>query len=163
MHLIQGALLVEAGIDVAEAARSVGTTAARLRDVATNPDPVEAVIGLREDKVPADALLRLKRRIGELVRGRAAEIAFEDICKAAIDPAEYSMTDVRESRNNTDYRLLNGGGRPLFRVNVKFIGSVFRRAEIVGLTLRTAFHSRLTRSWPHCSSRIVSIWHTYLR
>jgi hypothetical protein len=49
------------------------------------------------------------------------------------------MTDVRESRNNTDFRLLNGGGRPLFRLNVKFFGSLFRRAEMVGLTPSDCF------------------------
>jgi hypothetical protein len=69
-----------------------------------------------------------------LVLGRAAEIAFEDICKGAIDPNEFSIKDLRESRTNTDYRLLNGNSRPLYRFNVKFFGSVFRRgAEMVEL------------------------------
>ncbi len=66
--------------------------------------------------------------------GRAAEIAFEDICRAGIDPTEFDLTDVRQGRTNTDYRLLNGGKRSLYRFNVKFFGSVFRRgAEMVGL------------------------------
>jgi hypothetical protein len=140
LHLIQGALLIHSGVDVAEAAKIVGTTAPRLLDIATSPDPVTAVLGVREVDVPADALIRLKRRIGELVRGRAAEIAFEDICKAGIDPQEYSMTDVRESRNSTDFRLLNGAKRPLFRLNVKFFGALFRRsAEMVGLAPSDCF------------------------
>ena len=42
--------------------------------------------------------------------------------------------DLREERNATDYRLLNGGSRPVFRLNIKFFGSTFRRAsELVGL------------------------------
>jgi hypothetical protein len=44
------------------------------------------------------------------------------------------LLDQRESRNDTDYRLVNGTGRPLYRINIKFHGSLFRNAkEVVGL------------------------------
>ena len=47
---------------------------------------------------------------------------------------EFELRDLREGRTDTDYRLYNGRGRPIYRVNIKFHGSPFRRApEMVGL------------------------------
>ena len=140
LHLLQGALLVEGGTDILDAARLVGTTVTRLMEVATASDPVESVLGVTEADLSIDAIVRRRRNVGQLVLGRAAEIAFQDICEAGIDPDEFSMTDVREGRTNTDFRLLNGGGRPLYRFNVKFFGSIFRRgAEMVNLTPSDCF------------------------
>jgi hypothetical protein len=119
LHLIQGALLVDGGADVETAARFVGTTAARLLDVVTGHDPVETALRIRDQDITSDAVNRLRRKVGELVLGRAAEIAFEDICNGEMNPREFSMTDVRHGRTNTDFRLLNGGARPLYRFNVK--------------------------------------------
>ncbi len=140
LHLVQGALLVEGGADVSYAAKVVGTTVTRLMEVATAPDVVESVLRVTESDLRPDAIIRLRRNVGQLVLGRAAEIAFQDICEAGIDPNEFSMTDVRQGRTNTDFRLLNGGGRPLYRFNVKFFGSVFRRgAEMVRLSPSDCF------------------------
>jgi hypothetical protein len=139
LHRLQGALLVGNGMGLAEAAKRVGTTAAHLMEAATSQDPVATVLGLTDADLNPAILSRLRRKIGELVRGRAAEIAFEDICQGGIDPKEYSMTDLRAGRNNTDFRLLNGGARPLYRFNVKFFGSIFRKAEMVGLTPEDCF------------------------
>jgi hypothetical protein len=91
---------------------------------------VELVGGLRH---------RVLRAAGHEL-GRAAEIAFEDICRTEIDPTEFSISDLRQGRSNTDYRLLNGASRPLYRFNVKFFGSVFRRgAEMVNLAPTDCF------------------------
>jgi hypothetical protein len=134
LHLVQGVLLVEGGTDISDAARIVGTTVTRLMEVATGHDPIEMVLRVTEADLKAEAIERLRRNVGQLVLGRAAEIAFQEIFEAGIDRREFSMKDVRESRTNTDFRLLNGGGRPLYRFNVKFAGSVFRRgAELVNL------------------------------
>lgn len=134
LHLIQGAVLIVGGMDAAKAAATVRTTARRLTEVAANHDPVEAVLGKRDADLTSKTLEAVKRKIGELVLGQAAEIAFQDICRGNIDTREYTLTDVREGRSNTDFRLLNGGDRPLYRFNVKFFGSPFRRSsELVGL------------------------------
>lgn len=133
-HLIQGALLVESGSGIAETAKLVGTTKERLSQAIGSEDLVKSVLGVDEEHVPADAISRLRRNVGQLVLGRAAEIAFEDICSANIDSNEFSISDLRQGRTNTDFRLLNGNARPLYRFNVKFFGSVFRRgAELVSL------------------------------
>jgi hypothetical protein len=140
LHLIQGMLLVEGGVAIESASRIVGTSTTRLLDVVTAREPVESVLQLRDQDISFEALTRLRRKVGELVLGRAAEIAFEDICNGEIDPSEFSLTDVRYGRTNTDFRLLNGGGRPLYRFNVKFFGSVFRRgAEMVRISPSDCF------------------------
>lgn len=133
-HLIQGALAVESGSDLVKTARAVGTTTNHLMEVVTSPDSVESVLQITDAEISEESLGKLRRNVGSLVLGRAAEIVFEDIIHAGIDRAEFSLRDLREGRTNTDFRLLNGGSRPLYRFNVKFFGSVFRRgAEMVNL------------------------------
>jgi hypothetical protein len=72
--------------------------------------------------------------LGSLVLGEAAERVFERIYSKKLSTTEINIVDQREHRNDTDYRLINGQGRPLYRLNIKFHGSQFRNArEIVGL------------------------------
>ena len=50
------------------------------------------------------------------------------------------IEDHRPSRTDTDYRLLNGGGRPVCRFNIKFRGTLFRSAkDYVGLEPHDCF------------------------
>lgn len=72
--------------------------------------------------------------MGSLVLGDAAERVFETIYSKKLSTSEIRLVDQREHRNDTDYRLINGQGRPLYRLNIKFHGSLFRNAmEVVGL------------------------------
>ena len=72
--------------------------------------------------------------LGNLIVGRCAERIFVDRYKKEAAVNELALSDLRESRSDTDYRLINGRGRPVYRINIKFIGSQFRRAkELVGL------------------------------
>jgi hypothetical protein len=141
LHLLQGALLVQSGqAGISAAAKAVGTTPAHLMDAATAPDPVDAVLRVRDEDVTEEAITKLRRKVGELVRGRAAEMIFEGICKEHLDPKEFTLTDVHESRNNTDFRLFNGGCRKVWRFNVKFFGTLFQRAPaMVGLDSADCF------------------------
>ena len=50
------------------------------------------------------------------------------------------LEDDRGSRNETDYRVLNGQRRPVFRINIKFYGTLFRNAQdLVGLEPEDCF------------------------
>lgn len=50
------------------------------------------------------------------------------------------LEDAREARNETDYRVLNGQRRPVFRINIKFYGTLFRNArDLVGLDPEDCF------------------------
>lgn len=134
LHLLQGVRSVQQGEDLRSAALSVHTTTRRLEEVATAPDPVRAVLGAGLQDLEEKYLGRAGNMLGQLVLGRSAELAFEEIYRSEMHDQEFELKDLRESRTDTDYRLLNGQGRPVYRVNIKFHGSQFRRApELVGL------------------------------
>jgi hypothetical protein len=92
-------------------------------------DPVHAVLGLALNEVEERSRERAGQMLGQLLLGRCAEIAFERIYKSEMHSEEFELRDLREGRTDTDYRLHNGRGRPIYRVNIKFHGSRFRRAS----------------------------------
>ena len=140
LHLLQGAGLIRRGVDLNAAARSVGTSAKRLDEVATAPDAIEEALGTAVRDVEEKYLERARKMLGQLVLGRSAEIAFEEIYRSEMHDQEFQLKDLRESRTDTDYRLLNGQSRPVYRVNIKFHGSQFRRApDLVGLAPEDCF------------------------
>ena len=74
------------------------------------------------------------RMLGSLILGESAERVFESRYRSKLATTEIQLVDQRESRNDTDYRLVNGRGRPLYRLNIKFHGALFRNAkDLVGL------------------------------
>lgn len=137
-NLLRGRELIESGHEVAMAARQVGTTAARMRTFCECADPVSELFGSDE---PDEEISKQSRQIiGNLIVGRCAEVTFEQIYKAHTRTTELELRDLRESRSDTDYRLHNGRGRPVYRVNIKFHGTLFRRAkEMVGLEPEDCF------------------------
>jgi hypothetical protein len=140
LHLLQGAAYVDSGQDVTAAARAVGTSRAQLERVAAAKDRVGEALGAALRDVDARHRRRAAQVLGQLVVGRAAEMAFEDIYRTEMHSQELELRDLRESRSDTDYRLFNGGGRPIYLINIKFHGSLFRRApELVGLEPEDCF------------------------
>jgi len=86
------------------------------------------------------ALKHARQILGGLILGHCAETAFEEIYKEHVHTTELELRDVREGRSDTDYRLYNGRQRPVYRVNIKFHGSLFRRAkEMVNLEPEDCF------------------------
>jgi hypothetical protein len=83
---------------------------------------------------------RVQTMLGQLLLGLLAERAFEEIYKTTLGTTELRLEDAREGRTDTDYRVLNGAGRPVFRMNIKFHGTLFRQAmELVGLAPEDCF------------------------
>jgi hypothetical protein len=118
----------------------VGTNQASLVAAKEAPDPVKAVLGLGLNEIDERYRRRAAQILGQLLLGRCAEIAFEQIYKEEMHSEEFDLRDLREGRTDTDYRLHNGRGRPIYRVNIKFHGSPFRRAsEMVGLDTADCF------------------------
>jgi hypothetical protein len=77
---------------------------------------------------------RARAILGQLLLGVVAEKAFEQIYKTTMGTSDLRLEDARESRNDTDYRVLNGHARPVFRINIKLHGTAFRNAQdLVGL------------------------------
>lgn len=136
LRLIAALDELRSGADAREVARRVGTTAKRLSDTAEADDPAMAAFGRSLAEVRNDAALakKVRRSLGRLLLGRVAETEFEAIYKHEMGTEELRLDDDREERNDTDYLVRNGGGRTIFRVNIKFFGSVFRSAQVmVGL------------------------------
>jgi hypothetical protein len=119
---------------VTEIARRVGTTIRRIEALQHSRDPIVELLGAGFHDVGDDHRSRARQGLAQLLVGRAAEAAFEEFYREEMGSQEFELRDLRESRSDTDYRLLNGRKRPLYRINIKFIGSSFRRAqELVGL------------------------------
>lgn len=137
-NLLQGSLLLVAGEDVSAAARQVGTTSARLGKFHATKNIPSALFGpLKPDE---EGRKSARQILGNLIVGRCAEVVFEKLYKEHVHTTELELRDLREGRSDTDYRLYNGKGRPVYRVNIKFHGSLFRRAqEMVSLDSEDCF------------------------
>jgi len=134
LHILQALSLADSGTPLREAAKAVGTNQVSVKAASQDPDRVRAVLGLALDEIEDRYRRRATQIVGQLLLGRCAEIAFELIYKSEMHSEEFELRDLREGRTDTDYRLYNGRGRPIYRVNIKFHGSRFRRApEMVGL------------------------------
>jgi hypothetical protein len=140
-HVLEGLQRVAAGESVKSAAKAVGTGSHRLEEAAKSAHPEFDILGLQPSDLTDEDLKKASVILGQLLIGRAAEMAFEDIYRTEIGPdAEFKLVDLREGRGDTDYRVLNGRDRPVYRVNIKFFGSIFRRAqEMVGLESEDCF------------------------
>lgn len=134
LHVLRGLRLVASGASPSEAARTVGTTARRLGKARQATDPVEDLLGVPLHDIDTQTRQRSTQMLGQLLLGRCAELAFERIYKRELRTEEFQLRDLREGRTDTDYRVLNGRGRPVYRVNIKFYGSLLRQApQLVGL------------------------------
>ncbi|MGH9890708.1 MAG: hypothetical protein ACREA0_01730 [bacterium] len=72
-------------------------------------------------------------RLAQLVLGALTEERFGKE-KEELAAGRLTVEDHRLGRTDTDYRVLNGGGSPIFRINIKFHGTEFAKAkERVGL------------------------------
>ena len=139
LHVLQGLELLRTGESLNAAAREVRTTPARLRRAQEAADPFADILG---ESLPPNSVVVNERApiLGNLVLGRAAELVFEEIYRREMPGTEFGLVDLREGRTDTDYRMYNGQGRPVYRINIKFHGARFRRAaELVGLKPEDCF------------------------
>jgi len=128
--LLRAVKAVKAGGALDEAVRAAKTTKSRLLGLIEAADPIAAVLGVSlSDAAAPEAMRRPRDIIGQLLLGEIAERAFEKIYKTTMGTDELVLEDDRGSRNDTDYRVLNGHGRPVFRINIKFHGTLFRNAR----------------------------------
>lgn len=123
----------------------------RVQPLMRTRNPVSIAFGVDLSAIAAKVQPRVRKgelMLGHLVLGGLAEQAFESIYRRRLSGSEFSLEDYRESRNDTDYRVLNGGGRPLFRINIKFHGTQFRQAEEkVGLQPADCFPLATYKIW----------------
>ncbi len=141
--------------DVARGRRAIDSLKHHLRKrvetLGAAGDPVAAAFGVDLSTAGPKVQQRARKgeaMLGQLLLGTLAEQAFEAIYRRILGSSEFRIDDYRESRNDTDYRVLNGGGRPLFRINSKFHGSLFRQAkDWVGLESEDCFPLATYKIW----------------
>jgi len=139
-HALRALELVQEGTPIDDAVRRQRTTRRRIDALLSANNPFKDVVGVDWNDISSEAVAKSRRGLAQLLVGRAAELAFEDFYRQEMGTQEFELRDLREGRSDTDYRLLNGQKRPLYRINIKFIGSSFRRApELVGLQPEDCF------------------------
>jgi len=129
------------GEDSRQVARAVHSTRKRVEALAAATDPISGLLGCDlSSTATTEAMQRPRAMIGQLLLGDLAERAFESIYRETMGVRELQLEDARSSRNETDYRVLNGEHRPVFRINIKFYGTLFRNAQnLVGLQPEDCF------------------------
>lgn len=123
---------------VAELAREGRTTARRLTAIANAGDRVAALLGDHAGYTP-EREDRARQTLGQLLIGGMAEHVFLERWRDALHD-DLVLTDDRQARGDTDFIVQDPLGRQVFRLNIKFHGSYFRRAqELVGLDPEDTF------------------------
>jgi hypothetical protein len=93
-----------------------------------------------EDLTKESVLADRRLGIAQMLLGALAERRFEELTDEITGPGVLRVEDHRPSRTDTDYRLLNGHGNPICRLNIKFHGTLFRDAQrYVGLEPEDCF------------------------
>lgn len=141
LHLVEPLSLIRnESLSLVEAARLGRTTIRRLQDLADAQDPVVGLLGATLPSVSPEVEARIRGILGQLVIGNLAESVFEDIYRSTVGSTDLELRDDRTTRGDTDYLVYNGHGRQVFRINIKFHGSLFRRAkDLVGLEPEDCF------------------------
>lgn len=140
LNLLLAVERVRNGQDAGAVAKACGTTRARLETLVRGSDPALVLLKGSIPQLEAESEGRVRRNLGQLLLGAVAEEAFEELYRQTVGSSELKLEDDRSSRTDTDYRVLNGQGRPVFRMNIKFFGSPFRKAkELVGLDPEDCF------------------------
>lgn len=136
--LVEAALLGATPDDLADFSHQVRRKVAKLQG---EESPLAAALELPVDfAADPKSATRVRKQLGSMLQGLLAERLFEEIYKTTLGTTELRLEDSREARDDTDYRVLNGKGRPVFRINIKFHGTLFRQAqELVGLTPEDCF------------------------
>ncbi len=129
-RLLQAAGQVRVGADPSALARQIRSTRGKILQVANANDSIHDVFGITLGAAgDPDLLNRARRGIGQMLLGTLAEHSFERSYRNIVQPDELRLEDTTSGRTDTDYRVFNGRDRPVFRINIKFHGSVFRKAR----------------------------------
>lgn len=129
--------------------RIAARTRERIAALRASADPYPDALGLSLSYIPDEkSVERVSTMLGQLLLGVLAEREFESIYKATLGTTELRLEDSREARNDTDYRVFNGQGRQVFRMNIKFHGTLFRNAQdVVGLAPDDCFALATYKIW----------------
>lgn len=149
-RLLQAARAVRQGGDSKVLAKPLRANAKRLDELAKSDDPVAALFKTTPDAAAADeeGWKRRRQSLGQMVLAGLAERTFERLYKTTLGSEELLLEDERTGYTETDYRVLNGSRRPVFRLNIKFHGTLFANAKVmVGLEPEDCFALATYKIW----------------
>lgn len=149
-RLLHSVARVRAGEATEAVARDLRLRPAAVASLVGAPDPVAALFQCSyADAGPENPKHAGARRgLGQMLLGHVAERVFERLYKRDIGTEDLVLEDSREERTDTDYRVLNGRGRPVFRINIKFHGTLFRKSQdLVGLAPEDCFALATYKIW----------------
>lgn len=116
-----------------DAAALAGTTRRRIEALLAAADPIGTLVG-PVPEFTLDVDTRVRGTLGQLLIGLMAERVFVELWNVALGIGDLTLRDDRQARGDTDFLVDDDRGRQVFRINIKFHGSSFRRArELVGL------------------------------
>jgi hypothetical protein len=94
----------------------------------------------------------------QLLLAALAERAFERLYRRTLGAEELHLEDQRSGYTETDYRVLNGSRRPVFRLNIKFHGTLFANARaMVGLEPPDCFGLATYKVWQGIQKQQVEV------
>lgn len=149
LHLLRAAREVSRGHAAVPLATSLKTTARRLTQLSISADPVRDLFGTSfAEAADAERLGKRRRGLGQLLLAALAERAFEKLYRKTLGSEELQLEDHRTGHTETDYRVLNGSRRPVFRLNIKFHGTLFQNArQMVNLDPEDCFALATYKVW----------------
>lgn len=147
--LLRAVRELQRGGDATALAARLKTTSRRLVDLAGSPDPTSALFKATLVSATDEEILAKRRQgLGQLLLAALAERAFERLYRRALGAEELRLVDERSGYTETDYRVLNGSSRPVFRLNIKFHGTLFANAKKeVGLEPEDCFPLATYKVW----------------
>lgn len=148
-RLLGAARDIQRGQDANVLASRLRTTQRRLDELARSSDPISDLFKTSLASATDEAILAKRRQgLGQLLLAGLAERVFERLYRKTLGAEELHLEDQRSGYTETDYRVLNGSRRPVFRLNIKFHGTLFANAKaMVGLEPRDCFGLATYKVW----------------
>jgi len=158
-RLLDAASAVARGQDAHSLAKGLGTTSRRLVTLASSSDPIPELFKTTLQEASDESKLTKRRRgLGQLLLASLAERTFETLYRKTMGSAELHLEDHRTGHTETDYRVLNGSMRPVFRLNIKFHGTLFQNAKLmVGLEPEDCFALATYKVWQGMQRQQVEV------
>jgi hypothetical protein len=147
--LLRAVREINQGADPAALAQNLKSTRRHLTTIAVHHDPIPTIFKTTLTEAANVELLHKRRKgLGQLLLAALAERAFERLYRQTLGTEELQLEDQRSGYNETDYRVLNGNRRPVFRLNIKFHGTLFANAkDMVNLDPEDCFALATYKVW----------------
>lgn len=147
--ILDGIRQIRNGAALEAVAKTLRVRPAKLEPLLVG-DPVKTFLGTAYQEASDDhpKSKAARKNLGQMVLGHVAERVFEQLYKNEIGNDDLVLEDSRTSRNETDYRVMDANKHPVFRINIKFHGTQFRKAkDLVGLEPEDCFALATYKIW----------------